>query len=473
MNTAAAGLVCDPAIRRDAETPGYRNVAASQRTPSRFDLLGVSLFGLLLVLAFLCNTAPVFGQRGVTARPPNGDVMRGWRVFHNKKCVDCHSIWDQGGRVGPDLGRSRMGRLSEGQLAGVMWNHIPKMLGQMKQTGRPPVTLTNAEMANLFVLIFFVQQLDELGDPVRGEQVLRAKGCSECHTTDSSADGVGPDLAKWGKYANPIIWAQMMWEHAPMMAEAMERSDINWPKLEGADLVHIVAYVRSAGISGEKTYLRPGSATRGQKLFLEKGCRSCHSDGGRQAGSGPDLAVADLPSSVGALASRMWNHSPTMNRLMGEQDVARQPVSPQELADILAFILALGNQDRGGLSARGERVFARKGCVQCHESDAPADVATPSDGDALVEKDIPAASDAPAESDTGIAQQGPFLGRLGQDATPVNMATALWNHGETMLEQMTEAGISWPVFSGSEMVDLLAYLRTVEPASAAGGSPSE
>jgi cytochrome c2 len=283
-------------------------------------------------------------------------------------------------------------------------------------------------MADLFALIFFVRQLDELGDPVRGEEVLRSKGCSECHSTDASEDGVGPDLAKWGKYANPIVWAQMMWEHAPMMEQAMKQSDMNWPKLEGSDLVHIVAYVRSAGTSGDMSYLKPGAAARGQRLFLEKQCDSCHPG----QGAGPDLAVAELPGSMASLASRMWNHSPTMARVMREQQVTRQPLGPQELADILAYLLALGNQDRGGDPLRGRQVFDQKGCTQCHERGETADSA------------------------------GPSLSQLGADATPVRMATAMWNHGETMLERMTEAGISWPVFDDNEMVDLLAFLRSDE-----------
>lgn len=359
-----------------------------------------------------------------------GDIMRGWRLFHEKRCVDCHAIWDQGGAVGPDLGRMRMGRLSDGQLAGIMWNHIPKMLGQMKQTGLPAATLTRDEMADLFAVIFFSRQLDEQGDPVRGEEILRSKGCADCHSIDAHREGIGPDLSRWGKYVNPILWVQMMWEHAPVMEEAMKRSGISWPKLEGADLVHIVAYVRSIGVSGEKTYLRPGSAERGQRLFADKGCQRCH------PGAGPDLAVVDLPASVGALASRMWNHSPDMMRLMRQQDVERQPVGAQELADILAYVLALGSQDRGGDSARGKRVFVQKGCAQCHEHQTPAETGAP-----------------PVQ-------------KLGGDAMPISMAAAMWNHGEQMLDRMTQAGVSWPVFNDQEMVDLLAYLGTT--ASAAG-----
>lgn len=381
-----------------------------------------------MVLGALWLAGPLFAQSEDPMTFASGDVMRGWRVFHEKKCVSCHAVWDQGGKVGPDLGKVRNGRLTAGQLAGVMWNHIPKMLGQMDQTGHPPTKLSRQEMADLFALMFFVRQLDELGDPVRGAEVLRNKGCSECHETGADGVSIGPDLAKWGAYVNPIIWAQMMWEHAPMMQEAMERADVTWPKLEGSDLVHIVAFVRSVGATGERSYLRPGSALRGRELFEQKQCKSCHQ------GPGPDLSVAELPRSAGALASHMWNHSPTMMRVMREEKVARQPISPQELADIIAYLLALGNVDRGGDRGRGEDIFAQKGCIQCHDSDEV--------------------------SETG----GPPIGLLSGDATPVNMAGAMWNHGETMLERMTEAGLSWPVFHDNEMVDLLAYLESVRPA---------
>ena len=383
------------------------------------------------VLGLACGETLLRAQSILVDDTAAGNVTRGWRIFHEKQCVDCHAIWDQGGHVGPDLGRSRTGRLSAGQLAGVMWNHIPKMLGQMQETGHTPSTISREEMAELFSLIFFVRQLDEQGSPRRGEQILRVKGCAECHSVDTTEDGVGPDLAKWGKHANPIVWAQMMWEHAPLMEEAMRRSDMAWPKLEGSDLVHIVAFVRSAGATGEKNYLRPGSVANGQRLFRDKACNQCH------PGSGPDLTEADLPTSVGALASRMWNHSPAMTKVMREQDVERRPISPQELADIIAYILSLGHGDRKGDAAHGERVFAQKGCVQCHEREEMADAIAPA-----------------------VAQ-------LSADATPVEMAAAMWNHGATMLERMTQAGLSWPVFNDREMVDLLAYLRMLTSADGA------
>jgi len=389
---------------------------------------------IIHVAVLTCVTGGVFAQTN-SGDTRSGDIMRGWRIFREKQCVTCHAIWDQGGHIGPDLGRSRTEHLSPGKLAGTMWNHIPKMLSRMKATGHAPPTLTRDDMAQLFALLFFVRSLDEPGNPIRGRELLQSRGCASCHSVDTSGSGIGPDLAKWGSYANPIIWSQMMWEHAPLMDAAMKQNDVAWPKLEGSDLVHIIAYVRSVGASAEKVYLHPGSASRGRELFTKKGCAQCH------PGVGPDLATADLPVSVGALASRMWNHSPDMAKLMSERGVERRPIAAQELADILSYVLALQNRDDKGNVAHGERVFMQKGCGSCHEREEIADA------------------------------MGPVVTKLGQDATPIDMATALWNHGETMLQRMSEAGITWPVFDDGEMVDLLAYLQSLKP-SPKGSAPA-
>jgi len=380
-------------------------------------MIGVACLACLGMVSVACAESKSGGGTQM------GNVMRGWQVFHAKRCVECHAVWDEGGRDGPDLGRAHTGRMSGGRLAGIMWNHIPKMLGRMEQTGRPPTTLTRDEMSDLFALIFFVRQLDEQGDPQRGERILQVKGCTECHSIGSAEEGIGPDLAKWGRYANPVAWAQMMWEHAPMMEEAMNRSGISWPKLEESDLVHILAYVRGSAGGGEREYLRPGSDAAGRALFEQKGCNACH------PGTGPDLARTELPTSIGALAARMWNHSPTMVSAMREHKMVRQPMTAQELADILVYVLALGNADRAGDPVIGRSIFEQKRCAECHDADEVS------------------------------ATGAPPLTALWGDAAPVDMAAAMWNHGGTMLQQMTEAGLSWPVFNDEEMEHLLAFLE--------------
>ena len=50
--------------------------------------------------------------------------------------------------------------------------------------------------------------------------------------------------------------------------------------------------------------------------------------------------------------------------------------------------------------------------------------------------------------------KGPFDG--------VRMTAELWSHGPAMLSEMKSAGIPWPRFKESEMLDLLAYLNQKE-----------
>jgi len=217
-----------------------------------------------------------------------------------------------------------------------------------------------------------------------------------------------------------------------MMEEAMQRSGINWPKLEGSDLAHILAYVRSSSGAGEREYLAPGSFQRGKTLFVQKKCNGCH------PGAGPDFSRTARRRSAGALAAQMWNHSPAMMSIMRERNVKQEPVSAQELADILSYILALGNTDTGGNADRGATFFQAKGCTQCHEATEVS------------------ASKAPPVAD------------LKGDATPVDIAAAMWNHGGAMLERMTEAGLSWPIFNDQEMVDLLAFLQATSAEESKG-----
>jgi len=121
-----------------------------------------------------------------------------------------------------------------------------------------------------------------------------------------------------------------------------------------------------------------------------------------------------------------------MMSVMRDRKVKQEPVSAQELADILSYVLALGNTDSGGDAGRGATFFQTKGCAQCHEA-------------------------------TEVnASKAPPVADLKGDATPVDIAAAMWNHSDTMLEKMTEAGLSWPMFNDREMVDLLAFLQATK-----------
>ena len=87
---------------------------------------------------------------------PSGSVLDGWKVFSGKHCIQCHAIWNLGGEIGPDLGRIGKEYLKPGQLAGILWNHIPKMHSYMIRGHIEYPVLSLQEMTDLFNFLNFL-----------------------------------------------------------------------------------------------------------------------------------------------------------------------------------------------------------------------------------------------------------------------------------------------------------------------------
>lgn len=96
-----------------------------------------------------------------------------------------------------------------------------------------------------------------------------------------------------------------------------------------------------------------------------------------------------------------------------------------------------------GDPVKGERLFASKGCADCHS----------------------------------------FAGKGGMDAPPLDsmsghlsarevadMSGLIWNHLPMMLSAFEEEGIPFPTFAETEMSDLVAYLHSARSAPAGGTS---
>ena len=148
-------------------------------------------------------------------------------------------------------------------------------------------SINETEMADLFGFFYIMRYMDEPGDPAKGKEVLRYKRCTECHGTGEKRQKVGPDLEMWAEFTNPILWVQMMWNHAPKMKKEMEKMSIPWPKLGGSDIVDIIAYIRSLKPSEEKVFLAPGDPAEGKRLFSQEGCIQCHAIRGKGRNEGP------------------------------------------------------------------------------------------------------------------------------------------------------------------------------------------
>jgi nitric oxide reductase subunit C len=357
-----------------------------------------------------------------------GDMKNGWKIFFEKGCIKCHSIWGEGGNIGPDITKSEAKYITQGGLVAAMWNHAPRMWKKMKEKGIQYNKLTKEEMSNIFALIYFLRSLDESGDPIKGEVVFNKKKCIICHSIRGKGGKVGPDLSKWGGYTNPLLWAGIMWNHAPKMEKEMANRGLKWPIFKGNEMVNLTAYIRSVAPVKERIFLSLGDPRNGRELFLKKRCDKCHSVG--KEDKKIDLSKrSKFTRTLSQVAGLMWNHSPDMWRKMKKKGIGRPTLSAKDMVDIIAYLFSIRYFDEPGDKDNGKKLFSEKHCISCHR---------------------------------GKGRIAPDLTVLKGKISPVSMASAMWNHGPTMHEKMRDKGISWPEISPKEMVDIMEYINAGE-----------
>jgi cytochrome c551/c552 len=172
----------------------------------------------------------------------------------------------------------------------------------------------------------------------------------------------------------------------------------------------------------------------GSRVFGSKGCVKCHAVNGVGGSVGPDLGRIAQPRTFYDLAAAMWNHLPRMVERMQQLNITRPQLEPREAGDLVAFLYTLHYFDPLGNAEAGRGLFSVKRCVVCHQVGGTGGVV------------------------------GPSLDHLRQFASPIFLATAMWNHGPAMMQAMRTRGIERPTFTAAELRDLVAYLV---PASAA------
>jgi len=159
----------------------------------------------LLVIALVLGglLLPTQGRGGQAPLP---DPVEGSRLFVSKGCVLCHAVDGEGGKIGPDLGRVSTGRSLLG-IAAVMWNHTPIMTERIKEVRATRPKLKPEEMANLFAFLTYTGYFDAAGDPKRGADVFRDRGCARCH-----AGTTGQQKAGYRERQRQVELAETRWQ---------------------------------------------------------------------------------------------------------------------------------------------------------------------------------------------------------------------------------------------------------------------
>ena len=375
---------------------------------------------------------PVGGAHAQAVFGPGQNPLAGSRVFGTKGCVKCHAVNGVGGSVGPDLGRIARPR-SFYDLASAMWNHLPRMVEQMAQQGVTRPQLKVQETADLIGFFYTLNYFDAPGNPEVGARYFAEKRCINCHQVAGSGGVVGPSLDFFKQFGSPLFVAAALWNHGPQMMEAMKRQGLERPAFIGPELHDLLAYLvpASAGPGDGPVYVLPGRADAGRQLFASKRCIACHRVGGEGGRVGPDLVERGVRRSLLEFSAAMWNKAPAMLAAMKAQGIALPQLRPEEMADIVAYLYAVGYFAPAGNASNGKALAKNKGCLRCHGASR------------------------------GRVKVAGDLTRVRGLESPAAVITALWNHAVVPPPGPGGKAGQWPEFRPEEMTDLVAWLQSL------------
>jgi cytochrome c551/c552 len=192
-------------------------------------------------------------------------------------------------------------------------------------------------------------------------------------------------------------------------------------------------------VSSAQIEIIPGSSVRGADLFQSKGCVDCHKPGGVGGSIAPDLTQPNKNIHTPMqLASALWNHAPRMWR--AQSGTRRPTLDSMETADLFSYFYSLSYLNAPGSISQGGQLFEQKGCADCHEKSVSA---------------VPFRRSRPL---------GPPVSTWRSVDDPLAWAEQMWNHSGKIFNELSAAGVKWPLFSTQEMIDLLSYLRSLPEA---------
>jgi cytochrome c2 len=170
-----------------------------------------------------------------------GNVGNGRKLFADKGCITCHSIFGEGGKEAPDLGKA-VSQSNVTVLITRLWNHAPQMRGKFQQKKLEWPRFTETEMNDLIVFLYSLNYEDKTGDPARGESFFTRNKCAGCHF---KTDQDKREILEAVKTADPVLFATELWNHIPAMEAALVTQGVPWPNMSGQQMRDVLAFLQS------------------------------------------------------------------------------------------------------------------------------------------------------------------------------------------------------------------------------------
>jgi cytochrome c2 len=268
-----------------------------------------------------------------------GSVSNGRKLLNDKGCIVCHEVAGSGGDKGPDFDQLQQ-FASPIYMVQIMWNHGPVMQDEMKELG---IKYPNLNGQDIVDITSYIQQATigntairmSPGNPINGKKVFSKKQCLNCHSIGKNNDTIGTDLKAIDLQKSVNEIAGLMLNHSSVMIDYMKSESITWPEFEGREMSDLIAYLYFLGFEDE-----PGDPARGKKIFVDKGCLSCHEE---KADIGPELSKMKRLNSPIRMIQLMWNHADRMDDLLIIKNEKWPQLSTNEMQNLFAYLKKIGS----------------------------------------------------------------------------------------------------------------------------------
>jgi mono/diheme cytochrome c family protein len=177
-----------------------------------------------------------------------GNPREGKQVFASKGCMRCHAIKGEGGKEAEDLGkRAKTFYKSLTQIASIMWNKGPAVLGKMSQTPLGMPKFTPKEMADLIAYLYFLHFIDDPGNSINGKRIFSEQKCSKCHGLDGRpGEWMTVSLSKYQKARSSMDIMAGIWNHSAEIDRAIKEKGMFWPQFKKGELADLLEFIGSS-----------------------------------------------------------------------------------------------------------------------------------------------------------------------------------------------------------------------------------
>lgn len=274
-----------------------------------------------------------------------GNETKGKILFSKKGCIKCHSVGQVGSSAASHLDKLK-DYLSPLYMAQAMWNHGPEMDKRLKKMGLKRPWFSGDEMVDLSAYIrnnsdgtVRKKVYMSPGNPQNGQKVFKEKNCIKCHAVNGDGGDLAPDLAAIDLKQSVSEIAAIMWNHGSKMVNNSKEMGLIFPEFTGREMADLTSYLYFIAFMD-----LPGDAKKGEVVFGNKGCSSCHSIHNDSELIGPDLSYSKKITSPITMIQIMWNHANIMKVRMMEKDLYWPEFEKQEMADLYAYLQKLSSK---------------------------------------------------------------------------------------------------------------------------------